>query len=292
MELPLVVGVDGSDSSLRATDWAADEAVRRGLPLRLVYASLWERYEPSLTSADRPAERVQAQNIVGSAAHRVQAHAPEVKVTTDVLPQDAVAALLSEGRHATAVVTGSRGRGEVTGLLLGSVGLAVAARAQCPVIVVRGDETALAGRHERILLGIGDGDHDSPAVHFAFEEATRRGCALDVVRAWRRPFSEGVADTGRATPTEDPGRGYREQAAASLDDSIDAAAHAHPNVRVRKATVEGPAHRVLPARTAAADLVVVGARRRQSQFGMQLGRVSHRILHHALCPVAVVPQPY
>ncbi|MEU9383029.1 universal stress protein, partial [Streptomyces sp. NPDC048279] len=45
MDLPLVVGVDGSESSLRAVDWAADEAALRGAPLRLVYASLWERYE-------------------------------------------------------------------------------------------------------------------------------------------------------------------------------------------------------------------------------------------------------
>ncbi|WP_448316081.1 universal stress protein, partial [Streptomyces sp. CO7] len=45
MRLPLVVGVDGSEQSLGAVDWAADEAALRGLPLRLVHASLWERYE-------------------------------------------------------------------------------------------------------------------------------------------------------------------------------------------------------------------------------------------------------
>lgn len=45
MELPLVVGVDGSEPSLRAMDWAVDEAARHGLPLRLVHAFLWERYE-------------------------------------------------------------------------------------------------------------------------------------------------------------------------------------------------------------------------------------------------------
>ncbi len=42
MELPLVVGVDGSDFSLAAVDWAVDEAIRRGLPLRLVHAALPE----------------------------------------------------------------------------------------------------------------------------------------------------------------------------------------------------------------------------------------------------------
>ncbi len=45
MELPVVVGVDGSEPSLRAVDWAVDEAALHGVPLRLVYASLRERYE-------------------------------------------------------------------------------------------------------------------------------------------------------------------------------------------------------------------------------------------------------
>ncbi|MGW2715951.1 universal stress protein, partial [Streptomyces sp. NPDC001356] len=50
MTLPLVVGVDGSDSCLLAVDWAVDEAARHGVPLKLVYASLWERYETGLPS--------------------------------------------------------------------------------------------------------------------------------------------------------------------------------------------------------------------------------------------------
>lgn len=72
MQLPLIVGVDGSDSSLVAIDWAVDEAARLGVPLRLVHASRWERYEgPALPGTlDRPSEQVTAQNIVGSAAER------------------------------------------------------------------------------------------------------------------------------------------------------------------------------------------------------------------------------
>ena len=69
-----------------------------------------------------------AENLVASAAERAGRRNPEVKVTTDVVPDDAVDALLREGNNAFALVTGSRGRGELKGLLLGSVGLAVAAR--------------------------------------------------------------------------------------------------------------------------------------------------------------------
>jgi len=289
MELPLVVGVDGSDSSLLAVGWAVDEAARRGRSLRLVYASLWERYEGVAPSGgpDRPSERVVAEHIVASAAERARRRNPDVKVSTDIVPEEAASALLREGDNASVVVTGSRGRGELKGLLLGSVGLAVAARARCPVIVVRGDKAGLAGTHERILLGAGDPSTSDEAVRFAFEEAEARACILDVVRAWRLPTHE---TTDHPAPAEDLARHHKERASALLDTLLHDAMADHPGVRVRRATVEGPARTVLLNRSAAADLVIVGARRRQGHFGLQLGRVGHTLLHHAECPVAIVPQ--
>ena len=100
MELPLVVGVDGSESSLRAVDWAADEAALHGVPLRLVNASMWERYEGAALAQElgRPSERVMAENIVGTAAERARRRDPDLKIQTDILPEDTVSALLSEGR--------------------------------------------------------------------------------------------------------------------------------------------------------------------------------------------------
>ncbi|QUC59954.1 universal stress protein [Streptomyces sp. A2-16] len=288
MELPLVVGVDGSDSSLVALDWAVDEAARRGLALRLVYASLWERYEdvvPS-TAVDRPSEQVMAENIVGTAVERVRRRNSEVKVSAEVVPEEAVDALLRAGRDACALVTGSRGRGELKGLLLGSVGLTVAARAHCPVIVVRGDKAGVEGTHERIVLGAGEPASGAEAVRFAFREAEARGGVLDVVRAWRCPAHEG-ADEPRLA--EDSAHLHEERASAQLDALLHDAVADHPGIQVRRHTVEGPARKVLLHRSAAADLVIVGARRRTGHFGLQLGRVGHTLLHHAQCPVAIVP---
>ncbi|MBG0850788.1 universal stress protein [Streptomyces spinoverrucosus] len=289
MELPLVVGVDGSNGSLDAVDWAVDEAARHGLPLRLVYACLWERYEGVVpeTSLERPAEQVLAEHIVGSAAERARTRNPDVKMTSDVIPADAVSALLEAGRHASALVTGSRGRGELRGLLLGSVGLTVAARAGCPVIVVRGDRVGLAGTHGRILLGAGEPETCGEAVRFAFREAEARRCILDVVRTWRRPAYEAI---DHSTSAQEPERQHEEQASAVLDALLADVTADHPAVRVSRTTVEGPARKVLVHRSAASDLVIVGARRRSGHFGLQLGRVNHTLLHHAACPVAVVPQ--
>ncbi|MCR3723974.1 nucleotide-binding universal stress UspA family protein [Streptomyces umbrinus] len=290
MELPLVVGVDGSESSLRAMDWAVDEAALHGLPLRLVHAFLWERYEDIDLGSDlgRPSGRVLAENIVGSAVERAWRRNPAVRVSTELVPEEAVSALLLEGRNAAALVTGSRGRGELTGLLLGSVGLGVAARAHCPVIVVRGDKVALEGTHERILLGAGEPAVSGEAVRFAFREAAARASTLDVVRAWRCPAHE-TAD--HPASANEPARYHEERASALLDAVVHDAVADHPDVRIRRTTVEGPARKVLLHRSAAADLVVVGARRRHGNFGLQLGRVGHTLLHHAGCPVAIVPQP-
>ncbi|MGX4693864.1 universal stress protein [Streptomyces sp. JNUCC 63] len=284
MELPLVVGVDGSGSSLTAVEWAVDEAALHGLPLRLVYASLWERYESAALSGsmERSSEQVMTEHIVASAAERAQKHNADVKVSTDILPEDAVSALLGEGSTASALVVGPRGRGGLKGLLLGSVSLAVAAHAHCPVVVVRGDKAGLAGTHERILLGAGESDTAGEAVRFAFREAEARRCVLDVVRAWRSPAFR--------TPSDDPARGHEERALGLLEELLREARAEHPDVRLRPVTVEGPAHRVLVDRSAAADLVIIGARRRTGRFGLQLGRTGHTLLHHARCPVAVVPQ--
>ncbi|MBL1109015.1 universal stress protein [Streptomyces sp. 5-8] len=285
MALPLVVGVDGSESSLLAVDWAVDEAARHDLPLRLVYASLWERYEGALPpgGGERPSEEVLAQHIVTSAADRAERHNPDVKVTTDIVPEDAAAALVRESDGAFALVTGSRGRGLLKGLLLGSVGLAVAARAHCPVVVVRGDRAGLAGTHGRIMLGLADADTGAEALRFAFREAAVRDCTLDIVRTWRHPAYGAEGDPLPADKRADA------DASALLDTSLGDLIVAHPKVRVHRSVIEGNASRILVDRSAASDLVIVGALRRTGRFGLQLGRVGHTLLHHAQCPVAVVP---
>ena len=289
MELPLVVGVDGSDSSLEAVDWAVDEAALHGLPVRLVYGSLWERYEgvrPSFT-ADRPSEEVMAENIAASCAERARLRNPELKVSGEVLPDDAVSVLLHAGHDAFALVTGSRGRGELAGLLLGSVSLTVAARAMCPVIVVRGGQRNRQGSLGRVVVGVGTSTEGPAAVRFAFQEAAARGCALHAVRAWRRPVHE-FGDHPLAA--HDAARVHEERASTLLTDALSGAVRDHPDVDLHRRPAEGPAHRILVDASADADLIIVGAERRHGHFGLQLGRTAHALLHHSECPVAVVPQ--
>ncbi|WP_415947182.1 universal stress protein [Streptomyces sp. KLOTTS4A1] len=288
MEAPVVVGVDGSDGSLRALDWAVDEAVRHGRALRIVHASPWERYEGAApdASTERPAGRVEAEKLVGGAEDRARRRAPGLAVKGEVTSEEATGALLREGQEAMLVVVGSRGRSELGDLLLGSVGLVVAARAHGPVVVVRGDASGLESHHARVVLGVGDHDLDSPAVRFAFREAAVRDAALDVVRAWRRPAHDPV---DHPLIRGETGLVLEQRASKALDEALEAAASEYPQVRIHRNTVEGTARRVLTERSATADLLVVGARRSGRLLGLELGRVAHRALHHASCPVAVVP---
>ncbi|MET8135200.1 MULTISPECIES: universal stress protein [unclassified Streptomyces] len=293
MELPLVVGVDGSEPGMRAVDWATDEAALRGLPLRLVYASLWERYEGAALAEGlgRSSEQIMADTVVEAAAERARRRDAAVRVTTEVVPDDAVGALLREGLNATALVLGSRGRGGIAERLLGSVSLTVAARAHCPVIVLRGshDNQARDSRYRRVVLGVGDPAHGSAAARFAFREAAERGVALEAVRAWRWPAHESVDHPLMAG---EPARLHEQRAVEVLDKALSGAAEEYPAVDVRRRTVEGTARTVLLDASTEADLLVVGVRRHDSHghIGMQLGRVAHAALHHAACPVAVVPQ--
>lgn len=288
MELPLLVGVDGSETSLRAVDWAVGEAALRGVPLRLVYASLWERYEgTALAEAlGSTSEQVQADAIVSTAAERARRREANVEISTEVLRGEPVPALLNEGRNASALVLGSRGRSGIAELLLGSVCLAVAARADCPVIVLRGSHGNLAQSavRGRVVVGVGDEPESAAAVRFAVQEAAHRAVPLEAVRAWRCPAHETVDHPLLAG---EPARLHEEQAATALEAAL---LDVPAEVELHRRTPEGPAQKVLLAASAGADLLVVGARRRHGHFGIQLGRVAHAVLHHSACPVAVVPQ--
>ncbi|TWV56742.1 universal stress protein [Streptomyces misionensis] len=287
MDLPVVVGVDGSEESLRAVDRAADEAALRGAPLRLVHASLWERYEGALIAQEvgRPAEEVMAQDVLGAAERRAHRRRPGLAVTTAVLAEEPEFGLVNESSLARLLVLGRRGRSGVAELLLGSVSLSVAAHARCPVIVLRAgaEEPAASGR---VVLGVAGKGACPAAVRFAAEEAALRGVPLEAVRAWRRPAHTAA---GHTPASGEPARDREEEAAAALDEAL---RDLPEGLEPRRRTAEGPARDVLVDASRDAGLLVVGARRRTGRrFGLQLGRVAHGVLHHAACPVAVVPEP-
>ncbi|GAB2920829.1 universal stress protein [Streptomyces heilongjiangensis] len=272
MTIPLVVGVDGSEASLEAVDWAVGEAFRHDVPLHLLHAA---------TRGPEPSD------VIDAAADRVRSAARPVPLSTEVVQADAVDALVDTGRNAFALVLGSRGFGNLAGMLLGSVSLAVAARADCPVVVVRGAAEHRDGRYGSVVVGVEEGEGSGTAVQFAFREADVRHCRLVAVHAWSAPF-------GPFTPPQDPSwyalEARRRPPAQVLDDALRDASERYRDASVSRRVVEGPARQALLDAASEADLLVVGARRRQGHLGLQLGLINHAVLHHAPCPIAVVPR--
>ncbi|MET9550312.1 universal stress protein [Streptomyces sp. NPDC006627] len=287
MDKPLIVGVDGSEPSLRALDWAVDEAVAHGVPLRIVHASRWEwheLHEPSC-GIDRTRAQALARKITASAVERAMRRTTSVPVTSEVLSADPASWLARLSAQARAVVVGSRGHGELAELLLGSVSLSVAAHAVSPVIVVRGGRRNAQGAPHTVVLGIDEPGDARAAADFAFREADAHKTSVTAVHAWRCPAREVPAFPTRAHAE------HQRRAEEAVEQAVREAATAHPGVTVRRMSVEGSARNMLLDAARTADLLVVGARRRKGPAGMQLGTVNHAVLHHAACPVAIVPHP-
>ncbi|WP_030741410.1 universal stress protein [Streptomyces sp. NRRL S-31] len=286
MTRPITAGVDGTEESLAALDWAAREAVRRELPLRVVHA--W-RYAEALAAADRDTQRGWVSEGVAEAVRTVTERHPGLAVTTDVVEAGAGHALAEAAAGAEMLVLGSRGHGPVVGFLLGSVGQQVIAEATRPVVLVRAgaEPTAeVAGRD--VVVGQQGGPEDSAAaLRFAFETAAARGAAVRAVRAWTLPpvfaYSPGslrlLDEAGGLEP-------YEKQA---LAEALQPWRERFPEVPVAEHVEMGSAGQVLLSLSGRAQLMVVGRRARRTAVGARIGSVAHGVLHHADCPVAVVP---
>lgn len=285
--LPIAVGIDGSEASLRAVEWAADEAALRGARLRLVEASLWERLEGDLLPGhpDAPYERMRVERNAAVAERRALERRPDVRVTSAVFAEAPQPVLVRESRTATAVVLGCRDSHGVDRAFLGSVGLGVAGHARCPVIVLRGGDGSPPAVPGRIGVGVGGRAGESAAARFALEEATLRGASLRIVRArGRNPLKTAAERTLSAEALEEAGRGKADASVADVLRDIP------PGLAVDRRTMEGHAREVLLAVSREVNLIVVGDRRRGEHPGVRLNSVAHALLLHASCPVAVVPE--
>lgn len=133
---PVVLGIDGSPASEAATGLAFDEASRRGVQLVALHAWSDVGVFPLLGMDWRDNEK-QGEELLAERLAGWQEQYPDVTVRRRVACDQPARWLLEEAERAQLLVVGSRGRGGFAGLLLGSVGSAVAQSAEIPVIVVR-----------------------------------------------------------------------------------------------------------------------------------------------------------
>jgi len=279
---PIVVGVDGSPESRAALEWAAQEAVLRARPLHLTHVFLWlVTSVPSLS----PIDTGQWQNagaLLTEALRHVTALHPELDVTTSLRLGRVSSSLIRMGHEAAMIVVGHRGHGGFAGLDLGSVAVQVSAHAPCPVAVVRRAEVEPGGR---VVVGVDVAGGSEPALEFAFEEASLRGCGLTAVHAWTVPA--GAGEQLPAVYDVDAMNSNEERVLAELLASWQ---EKYPDVDVHRVVRHDMAPKVLIDAAARAQLAVVGSRGHGGFMGLLLGSVSQALLHHASCPVVVVRQ--
>ncbi|NIL43354.1 universal stress protein [Salinispora arenicola] len=282
---PVVVGVDGSAAALDAVRVAVREAEYRQRPLRVVHAFIWPLTGAPLTPVPgapvTAGLRNQAEQYVTEAVEQARKIAPDLRITGIVVDGAPTPVLVEEARGAVLTVLGHRGLGGFAGLLLGSVTVQVAARAQSPVMVVRGEARA----DGPVVVGVDGSELSTKAVAFAFEEADRRDASLVAVHAWLFPTPVGPGDILPLVYDLDAAEGEEER---TLAESIAGFADRYPQVPVRHRVVRGSPGRVLVEASKRAQLVVVGAHGRGAFGGLLLGSVSHAVLHHGHSPLVIV----
>ncbi|MEV0592443.1 universal stress protein [Nonomuraea cavernae] len=269
----IVVGVDGSLPATAAVEWAAADAQRRGLGLRIVHVCEQWGYGDEGTKV--------CAGVLAAAADRARGLTRDVEVTTELLPGHVIDTLVGESASADSVVLGSRGVGGFAGLVVGSVGLGVAGHAAGAVVIVRGPSVVQYGR--RVVAGDDGSDESEAAVQYALEQARARGVPLYVVFAWQMSIAPPLA-AGYSKILE----GAREQEILMAAERVMPWREKNPDVEIIGEQVVGHPADVLIQAGGTADLVVVGSRGLGGFASAVLGSVSHAVLHHVNCPVAVV----
>ncbi|MGW5020665.1 universal stress protein [Streptomyces cacaoi] len=288
MSATVVVGVDGSPSSFDAVVVAAREAVLRGGALRIVHAFSRQLTKvplgPSGVAQPEGVLDNEAQQTAEEAAARARLAQPGLEVTAAVVAGSPLSVLTDASQGAALVVVGTRGLGGVTGLLVGSVAVHLAAHAACPLLVARGRPAASGP----LLLGVDGSDVGDAAVGWAFAEASLRGAELVALHAWNNWTGPVAVGPGVQMPPVYDLDTLRAEAERTLGAALAPWREQYPEVRVVPQLIQEYTRQALIEASEEAQLLVVGARGRGGFAGLLLGSVSQAILHHAACPVAVV----
>jgi len=290
--LSITVGVDGSAESLTAAHWAAKEAELRHLSLRIVLAM----NEPVAGHSDYvfpPPVLEAARSVNRSRLHRAASFIKDLHPDLDVQPSlefaDPRRALVAGSKDTALMVVGSRGRGRLAEVLVGSVALHVTAHAHAPVAgVPPATDLSVDARDRPVLLGVDGGSSGAAAVGYAFEEAAVRTTRLQAVLVLddTEPW---LADEGR------PPRGPTlDRALAALSEQLAPWVEKYPNVPVEQIVRRGrPAPALLECLHRGPDrdrpgLFVVGSRGRGGLGGLLLGSTSQYLIARGTVPVIVV----
>lgn len=283
----IVVGVDGSSHARRALVWAAEQARLEGRALTVVHsasvaaAPVVRTGYPGAVLQTAPGPLDQARGIVRDAVAMVNEARPGLEVTGITRTGDPRQQLLELSTDAHLLVVGSRGRGTLAGLLLGSVSATVAKHAKCPTVVTRPGPYGVVT--DGVLVGA-DGTAESlPVIEFAFHQASLRQVPLTVLHTSFDLTAAVATLTQTSQQTPDSLR-------MLLSESVAGLAEKFPDVHVSLELGYGLADECLTRGRRPRDLIVVGRRPVSMLSGLLTSSVSTSVLERSDSPVAVVPE--
>ena len=260
----IVVGVDGSSSSEQALVWAVEQAEAEHRPLTLLHA------------------RAKDPEVLDRTTAEVRRSAPALTVHHLSRPDDPRQALVEVSERASMIVLGSRGRGHMQSLLLGSTTVAVVRHARCPVVVHR--PTSPSPLRNGIAVGADATEDSLPVLEFAFRQASMRGLPLTVVHSYWYFQQPSTVDEVLSDP-----EAASMQERLTLAESLAGFAEKYPDVALHVELDQGMPERHLLRLADEMDLLVVGAHHVSRAQQFMFGAVSVWLVEHATCPVAVVP---
>lgn len=282
--LPIIVGVDGSPASRVAVDWAARDAARRGVELKLVHVlvppAVMAFPEVPMPPGFMEWQEEEGRRLLDGAVKTVEEAGAQVGVSTDMVSGPAVPVLADLSSSAQMIVVGCRGRGALARGLLGSISTGLAHHAHCPVAIIHDEDPLMPHpSNASVVVGVDGSPASENAVAIAFEQASFRGVDLLAVHAW--------SDTGIF---EFPGADWSTLQAAgeqTLSERLAGWQERYPDVPVRRVVVADKPARQLLEQAESAQLLVVGSHGRGGIAGMLLGSVSTTVLHGARMPVII-----
>ncbi|WP_338059835.1 universal stress protein [Streptomyces natalensis] len=283
----ITVGLDGTPESLSAVRWAAQEARLRNARLRLLHSWVMLAPEPSAHPVDERDQNYWPHRIMNEAREAVQAQEPDLPLEEAMVTKDPLEALKEAAGESDLMVLGSRDLGPVSRYALGEVGLEIVAHTETPVVLIRNRQELAATESNRdVVVGLSLHEPCEALLAFAFHSAARRRVTLRVVH-------------GRHLPAHAYNRGggvepyvaemTAKDAQRELAEALRPWRERFPEVRVaERVELESPASALLRD-AVEAGLLIVGRRHKRRMLAARIGHVVQAAVHHAPCPVAVVP---
>jgi len=258
---PVIVGIDGSDAAIRAAEWAIDEAVSRGAPLRLVYVAKAKH----LGAEEYYEDMNRANASLRAAREAVEASGRRVEIETDMLEGLPGTALVGASWDAQMICVGSVGIGRYARSILGSTATELAEAAHCPVAVIRPP----SGKHHKdiewIVVASKQREDNEDVVDKAMKEASLRHAPVLLL--------------GDRDPAGAP---Y-----ANLEGEVDGWKKRYPDVHIYPVANGADVAHFLKKHDERVQLAVIGGAD-ADDLAQIVGSSSHPIFHHADSSALVV----